>query len=83
MALVPTLNIKDPEVYRLAKELAKRRRTSATGAVRDALCEALERDAHLRDGMAARLLEVGGRSAIRPEPFMTDADLYDDAGLPR
>lgn len=80
---MPTLNIKDPEVYRLAKALATRRGTSATGAVREALREALERDAERRDGLADRLLALGKRSAARPEPFATADDLYDEHGLPR
>ncbi len=80
---MPTLNIKDPEVYRLAKELAARRRTSATGAVREALREALERDRADRDGVAERLLALGRRSAARAEPVLTDEDLYDERGLPR
>lgn len=81
-----TLNIKDPEVYRLARELATRRRTTATGAVRDALREALERDRQDRQGragMAERILVVGRRSAARPEAFATDDELYDERGLPR
>lgn len=80
---MPTLNIKDPEVYRLAKQLAAQRHTSATGAVREALREALMRDAEMRDGVAERLLDIGARSAARPARFVTDADLYDEAGLPR
>lgn len=39
-----TITIKDPEVHRLAHELAALRRTSATGAVRDALRETIERE---------------------------------------
>lgn len=80
---MPALNIKDPEVYRLAKELAERRQTSATGAVREALRGALERDRSRRDGMAEHLLALGRRSAAKPEPVLADADLYDDRGLPR
>ncbi|MBK7721905.1 MAG: type II toxin-antitoxin system VapB family antitoxin [Austwickia sp.] len=85
---MPTLNIKDPEVYRLAKQLAAQRSTSATGAVREALREALDRDATHRDartreGMADRLLALGRRSAARPERFVVDEDLYDERGLPR
>ena len=80
---MPTLNIKDPEVYRLARRLSEIRRTSATGAVREALREALEREAHRRDGVAQRLLDIGARSAAKPEPFITDQALYDEQGLPR
>lgn len=80
---MPTLNIKDPEVYRLAADLAARRGTSLTGAVRAALQEAVERARADRSGMAERLMEIGRRSAARPEPFLTDDDLYDEQGLPR
>lgn len=80
---MPTLNIKDPEVWRLAKLLATRRRTSATGAVREALREALERDDSRSGGMSERLIEIGRRSSARPEPFGTDIELYDERGLPR
>lgn len=80
---MPTLNIKDPEVYRLAAELARRRGTSMTGAVRVALEEAAVRDATDRDGIAERVRLIGQRSAARPEPFLTDEDLYDERGLPR
>jgi hypothetical protein len=38
------LNLKDPEVYRLARELAQRRGMSMTAAVRAALAEAVERE---------------------------------------
>lgn len=79
-----TMNIKDPEVRELAMELARLRGTSATGAVRDALREALERDRPpSREGLAERLLEIGRRSAARDEPFLTDDDLYDEMGLPK
>lgn len=80
---MPTLNIKDPEVYRLAAALAARRGTSMTRAVRQALEEAAERDRARRDGLAERLLEIGRRSAARPGPVLTDDDLYDERGLPR
>lgn len=78
-----TLNIKDPEVHRMAHELATRRHTTATGAVRDALREALQREQRSREGMVERLRQIGRRSAARPEPFLTDDDLYDEHGLPR
>lgn len=78
------MNIKDPEVHRMARELAVRRRTSLTGAVRDALGEALERTpATTPDVVAAQVLEIGRAGAEVDAPFLTDADLYDDRGLPR
>ena len=81
--LVPTLNIKDPEVYELASELARRRRISMTAAVRESLETALQLERRSREGVAARLLEIGRRSAAKPEPFLTDDDLYDEDGLPK
>jgi antitoxin VapB len=83
IAVVATLNIKDPEVYRLASELARRRHTSMTAAVRQALQETLERVPPGREGIAERLNEIARRSAARPEPFLTDDDLYDEWGLPK
>lgn len=67
----------------MARQLAAQRRTSATGAVRDALREALERADSERGGMAQRLLDIGKRSAARSEPFLCDDDLYTEEGLPR
>lgn len=77
------MNIKDPEVHAMAKALAGRRRTTVTGAVRQALAEALEREASEREGLAQRLLAIGERSRLDDAPFLTDDDLYDEAGLPR
>lgn len=81
--LVPTLNIKDPEVYRLAKELAERRHTSMTGVVRQALERALETERRASSDRVRRMMEIAERSAARPEPFLTDDDLYDEMGLPK
>jgi antitoxin VapB len=87
ISFVPTLNIKDPEVYRLAQELARRRGTSMTGAVRQALEQALSQRAEERATRLARLREIGERSAREIEEkrivFLTDDDLYDENGLPR
>ncbi|GAB3498279.1 type II toxin-antitoxin system VapB family antitoxin [Flexivirga lutea] len=82
-----TLNIKDPEVHRMAHELATRRHTTATGAVRDALAKALAEDdsATVPDGeeILEKIREIARRSAARPEPFLSDDDLYDENGLPK
>lgn len=83
MTGMPTLNIKDPEVYRLASELAQRRGTSMTGAVRAALEESLAASRSSRQGVAERILEIARRSAAIDTPFLTDDDLYDERGLPR
>jgi len=80
---MPTMNIKDPRVRELARELADRRRTSLTNAVRQALVEALDRDRSSRAGMAERLMEIGRRAAAKPGPILSDDDLYDERGLPK
>jgi antitoxin VapB len=80
---VPTLNIKDPQVYRLARELAERRHTSMTGAVRDALEAAVRAEDEKREGRLGRLDEIARRAAAIDAPWLTDADLYDERGLPR
>ena len=81
------MNIKDPEVHAMARQLAARRGTTVTNAVRQALSAELERsppaDAARQDDLKA-LLErfrrlhwpegVSGKEA-------QDA-LYDDQGLP-
>jgi len=80
---VTTMNIKDPRVRELAMQLAARRGTSATGAIRQALLETLERDRADRDALAERLMALGRESAALPEPVLTHDDLYDERGLPR
>lgn len=79
------MNIKDPEVRELARQLAARRGTSLTDAVRQALTETLERDRASREGLAERLLEIGRRSReeFGVDGMLTDDDLYDERGLPR
>ena len=87
IAAVATMNIKDPQVRELARQLAARRGTSLTDAVRQALTEALEREQASREGMAERLLEIGRRARAEADAagivFLTDDDLYDERGLPR
>jgi antitoxin VapB len=80
---VPTLNIKDPEVYRLASRLAARRNISMTAAVRQALEESLNRTPPGREGIADKLMEIGRRAAAKDAPWLTDDDLYDENGLPK
>ncbi len=78
-----SMNIKDPEVRRLARVLAAQRGTSATAAVREALHEALERHTERRRGTADRLLALADIARTVDEPLLNDTDLYDDDGLPR
>lgn len=77
-----TMNIKDPEVRRLALELAARRHTTATGAVRQALTEALDRERRSSAATAQEILALA-RLTPRADDILTDADLYDEHGLPR
>lgn len=77
------MNIKDPEVRRLAMALAAQRNTTATAAVREALREALARHEESRAGIAARLLVLSAVSREIAGPLLTDDNLYDEQGLPR
>lgn len=52
-----------------------RRGTSATGAVREALREALARDAERRSGNSQRLLNPAEQSRTMPKPLLTAAEL--------
>lgn len=78
-----SLNVKDPVVRELAMKLAKLRGTTATGAIRDALTEALARESRPREGMAERLLAVGRAAAPHADTFLSDDELYDASGLPK
>lgn len=82
------MNIKDPTVHDLARRLAERRGTSLTGAVREALEEALARSGppaqrgHLRE----RLDAISRHCAALPVRDARAADDvlgYDERGLPR
>ena len=81
------MNIKDPQVHAMAKELAARRGTSVTDAVRQALKLELERshtaDAVRQEELPALLARF--RQLRWPEGVSSkeaqDA-LYDDQGLP-
>ena len=84
---VPTLNIKDPQVYELARELADRTHTSMTGAVRTALTEAIARAPKRPRASVEEMLALA--RAIKAEmdavgeTFLTDDDIYDEWGLPK
>jgi len=80
---VPTLNIKDPEVYRLARELADRRGTSMTAVVRAALEHERERVEHDVSERLQVILDIARRSQAKPGPYLSDDDLYDERGLPK
>ncbi|MEB3324162.1 MAG: type II toxin-antitoxin system VapB family antitoxin [Cyanobacteriota bacterium] len=87
------MNIKDPQVHAMARELAARRSTSVTDAVRQALRAELDRcpspspeqEEAARTEVLHQLLErcrhlpwPDGRSSRDLQ-----AELYDEAGLPR
>ena len=86
------MNIKDPAVHAMAKELAARRSTTVTDAVRQALRAELERsepDTANQEAEArkASVLELLQRFKRLPWPDQRSsaelqAELYDDDGLP-
>ncbi len=83
-----SLNIKNKETYRLARELAERTGESMTAAVTVAVRERLDRirDQHDID-LVDRLLAIGKDCAAHlKEPYRSSdhgALLYDELGLPR
>lgn len=77
--------LKDPEIDRLARELARLERTSLTEAVRRALAQ---RQKDLTDERAAKRRRVAARlSRIAALPVRDAGDpddaLYDAQGLPK
>ena len=84
-----TLNLKHPEIYELAAELAERRNSTITGAVLDAVRNELQRERRQarRAGLADRLLKIGESCAAHIAPGTTSEShsemLYDKRGLPR
>jgi antitoxin VapB len=83
-----SLNIKNDEAHRLARELAKATGESMTVAVSEAIRERLERvRGKSSDGLAERLLKIGRDCAAHlKEPYRSmDVDelLYDEKGMPK
>lgn len=82
-----SLNIKDPEAERLAREVARRTGTTMTGAVIIALRERLareERKARNTEDFVREIMAIADHSSRLPvlDDRRTDAMLYDDHGLP-
>jgi antitoxin VapB len=86
------MNIKDPAVHAMAKELATRRSTTVTNAVRQALRAELERSPSPEgpeaiEARKAAIRAICARTSARPEwqgrtsKELQDA-LYDGFGLP-
>ena len=83
-----SLNIKNEETHRLARELAQLTGESMTGAVNEALRERLQRvRGKSKKGIAQRLMENAKYcSAHLKEPYKSidiDELLYDENGLPK
>jgi len=86
-----SLNIKNPETYRLVKELAAVTGQSMTAAVTTAVRAQLERIHAERGGdretRVQRILEMAAEIGRRMPPGYLDQDfdelLYDENGLPK
>ncbi|ANI91730.1 type II toxin-antitoxin system VapB family antitoxin [Dietzia timorensis] len=76
-----TLNIKDPRVHELATELARRRGTTATAVVRDALEKELDETPVPIDIKKIEALQQRARELNLA--WYSDEDLYDEDGLPK
>jgi antitoxin VapB len=78
------LNIKDPSVHDVVKQIARITGESQAQAVATAVNERLAR--LRRDDLAARLLAIGHKTASRMSPEAKRLDhaelLYDERGLP-
>ena len=81
------LKIKNPEILKLARALAKETGESMSRAVAIALQERLARVRRSRKqaAKAAELLRIGRRCAshLKDDPVDHAALLYDEKGLPR
>ena len=81
-----SLNIKDPETDRLARDLAAKTGESITQAVKIALQERLKREsAKTEVGLADQLMEISRRASKLPRKTNRTPDEiigYDDRGLP-
>jgi antitoxin VapB len=83
-----SLNIKNEEAHRQARELASLTGESLTAAVSEAIRERLERvRGNSKQGLAERLLAIGRDCAAHlQEPYKSmDVDelLYDEKGMPK
>ncbi|HVW77350.1 MAG TPA: type II toxin-antitoxin system VapB family antitoxin [Alloacidobacterium sp.] len=83
-----SLNIKNPETYKLVHELAELTGKTMTAAVTEAVQERLNRIRREQgDNLANKLMKIGKDCATRlQEPYRSidHGDLlYDEKGLPR
>ena len=85
---MPTLNIKDPEVYEIASELARRTGSSMTEVVRKSLRETLAASNISQTDQSrklARVMEIVRRTSSLPvlDPRTPDEIIgYDEHGVP-
>jgi len=80
-----SLNIKDPEVHRLARVIARATGKSMTSVVAEALqAQALVLDQRRGRASVEDLLAIADRTAVFVRrPYADHADLlYDESGLP-
>lgn len=81
-----SLNVKDPEAYRLAQAISRATGQSMTRVVREALRDRFEKIDH-RNGRASidELLTIADRAAAHARrPYQDHGDLlYGDNGLPK
>lgn len=81
-----SLNIKDPEAYRLAKYIAEATGETMTAVVIEALRERYEQiKSRNPEVVAADLRAIARRAAVHiKSPYVDHADLlYDEHGLPK
>jgi antitoxin VapB len=82
------LNIKDPEVYQLARAVADLTGETLTDAVRHSLRQRLDRERRMRPDplLIEKLMEISDRCAALPmiDPRSDDELVgYDELGIPR
>ncbi|HTA45961.1 MAG TPA: type II toxin-antitoxin system VapB family antitoxin [Bryobacteraceae bacterium] len=83
------INIKDPETYRLARELSRRTGKSITQAVRESLRRSLELegvDQRAERRLVDRVMVIARRASARPilDPRTPEEIVgYDEVGVPR
>jgi len=83
---VKSLNIKDPEVHRLAQTIASATGETITKAVKEALRQRHEQlQEHRRKPSVEELMTIAQRcSAQVKDPYLDHAEfLYDEHGLPK
>jgi len=82
-----SLNIKNEEAHRLARELARATGESMTVAVSEAIRERLERVRSSKKEMAERIMEIARECGpLWKEPYRSidHGDLlYDEKGMPK